>query len=53
MVKTLKEAEDRIRAAMKPQQGVGGNGFSPNIQNIRQAAKRRPLPARRQLTTAS
>lgn len=53
MVKTLKEAEDRIRDAMKPQQGGRGNGFSPGIQNIRQTASRqRPQLARRQLPIA-
>ncbi len=47
MVDTLKEAEDRIRAAMKPPQRNNGNGFSPGIQNIRQiASKRRPQIAR-------
>ncbi len=44
MVKTLKEAEDRIRAAMKPSQRGQGNGLSPGIQRLRQATQqRRPM----------
>ncbi len=44
MVDTLKEADARIRAAMKPPQGKNGNGFSPGIQNLRKiAGKRKPL----------
>ena len=44
MVDTLKEAEARIRVAMKPPQGRNGNGFSPGIQKMRQiAGKRKPL----------
>ena len=43
MVDTLKEAEEIIRKARLPQKQ--GEGFSPAIQNIRQAAlkKKRPL----------
>lgn len=47
-VKTLKEAEDRIRAAMETKTAQGGQGFSPAIQRIRQSAQMRrtgqPLP---------
>lgn len=43
MVETLKDAEARIREAMKPPQGKNGNGFSPDIQNLRKiAGKRKP-----------
>lgn len=50
MVKTLKEAEDRIRKAMKPPVTQAGQNFSPGIQKIRQSARqRKPMPARRQL----
>ena len=45
MVKTLKEAEERIRAAMIPK-SPGGN-FAPNIQKLRQTAKEKRLPTGR------
>ncbi len=54
MVDTLKEWEDRVRKAMKPQTAQAGRGFSPGIQRMRQtASKRRPTPARRPLPIAS
>jgi len=40
-VKTLKEAEGRIRKAMEAKTAQGGQGFSPAIQKIRQAAQQR------------
>lgn len=61
MVKTLKEAEDRIREAMKPQTAGAGQGLSPAIQKMRASAgrarptpprQRRPTPARRPLPMA-
>ncbi len=53
MVKTLKEAEDRIRIAMVPPQTNQGDGFSPGIQKIRQTTRqRKPMPTRRQLPMA-
>lgn len=51
-VKNLKEAEERIRAAMQPLTAQG-QGFSPGIQRMRQGARQtRPVPARRQLPVA-
>ena len=51
MVKTLKEAEDRIRNAMKPPRMNQGNGFSSKVQGVRQTANvRKPAPQRKQLT---
>lgn len=38
MVKTLKEAEERIRRAMKPKTALG-QGFTPGIDRMRQAAQ--------------
>lgn len=46
-VKNLKEWEERVRKAMEPPATQGGQGFSPNIQRMRQTAKRRPIPTRR------
>ncbi len=53
MVDTLKEWEDRVRKAMKPQATQSGQGFSPDIQKMRQtASKRRPQRPSRQLPIA-
>ena len=43
MVKTLKEAEDRIRLAMIPRSAVGNRSFSPGIQKIRAATRPRRI----------
>lgn len=50
MVKTLKDAEDRIRRAMIPPTVQAGQDFAPGIQKMRQTAKSRPT--KRQLPTA-
>lgn len=50
MVKTLKDAEERIRKAMQPPAQNAGQGFAPGVQRMRQAA-RRPAASARQLPT--
>lgn len=53
MVKTLKEWDERVRAAMKPPQANQGGGFSPGIQQIRQAARNRQPRRLNRLNMAS
>lgn len=47
MVRTLKEAEDRIRKAMLPPVAQAGQGFSPTIERLRQTVAKRKLPMSR------
>lgn len=51
---THQEFDKQVEEAMNPSTAQAGGGFAPGIQKMRQtASKRKPLPARRRLPTAS